>query len=256
MRTRGPWLMRRRSGCGPRILAAAALFTATAAAEPDLPHVHLDPERRFVEIDAEVIGPDADWLELLVCTAGGREHEALLRTPALPSHVNLGLLLLGLEPGRPAHTGPDGVFLPAEGPPVRLTIRSPDNAFEPADAGTWLLDRDAGETLAGASWRYTGSRVLADAAGPVFLADANGTLASLVSFGDDLILLDLARAAGLDAGNDGQRFAASAAVPPAGTAVRLRIEAVAFDTGPAAPDTPVSSPARPVSPASPQDADP
>ncbi len=249
-------------------IAASAVATAEpapASPPPELPHLHVDREAGFVEIDAEVIGGDADWLELLVCTAGGREHEALLRTPALPSHAHLGLLLLGLEPGTPTHAAADGTLVAASGPTVRVTVRSPDDAFAPADAGSWILDHARDASLADAGWIFTGSRVLTDAQGPAFLADVNGTVASLVSFGDDLVLLDLARTDGLDSGNDRQRFVASDAVPPAGTAVRIRFEPAAparpVDTGAATLDTattpPPASPSAPASAGSaPQDAAP
>ena len=208
-----------------------------------------------------MIGNDAEWLELLVCTVGGREHEALLRTPALPSHVQLGLLLLGLEPGHPLHAAADGDMVEAAGPGLRVTLRSRDDALAPADAGAWVLDHDRARNLAGATWIFTGSRVLADAQGPAFMADVNGTLVSLVSFGDDLVLLDLARTDGLDPGNDQQRFAASDAVPPAGTKVRVRFEPLPpdrpVDTGPAPPDTAATPPpAPPAPPPAPQDAAP
>ncbi|BAM04108.1 YdjY domain-containing protein [Phycisphaera mikurensis] len=268
MAARGPWTKSARNRPGPRRgLGALALCLAAGVAAQDvppaasLPHVRVDREAGIVEFAAEVIGREADWLELLVCSAGGREHESLLRTEAAPSHVHLGLVMIGLEPGRPAGVGPGGAAISPAGPGLRVTLHSPDGAFPAAEAGGWLLDRTAGRTLARAGWRFTGSRVLEDAAGPAYLADVNGTLLSLVSFGDDLVLLDLAAERALNAGNDGQRFAASSAVPGAGTAVLVRLGAAgggpaggaAVDTGPDRPDTPGPSPEN--APDPPQDAE-
>lgn len=247
------------------LLSASALAGAAPAAgepavqeeAPALPHVSVDRERGHVEFEAEVIGDDADWLELLVCTAGGREHEALLKTLARPSHVHLGLLLLGLEPGQPAHLDATGAFQPAAGPHLSVTLHSVDGAFEPVPAGAWMIDREGAGSLETSAWLFAGSRLIEQEQGnAAFLADANGTLISLVSFGDDLVLLDLARKKTLGPGDDNQRFAASQAAPPAGTRVRVRLAPVpprgAFDIAPAPADTPTSPP-EPI-PASPQDA--
>lgn len=56
----------------------------------------------------------------------------------------------------------------------------------------------------------------------IYLADLNGTVVSLVNFGDDVVC----RATPLTDRDDGQAFAANVAlVPPLGTAVKLRFRA-------------------------------
>ena len=40
-------------------------------------------------------------LEFFAVINGTSEHESVLRSPAKPSHVHLGLVMIGLEPGSP-----------------------------------------------------------------------------------------------------------------------------------------------------------
>ena len=76
---------------------------AADAGKPDaskMPHVSVDVKKREIRIDAEALNPQMA-LEFFCCLAGTAEHEAVLRSPAKPSHVHLALLMLGLQPGEP-----------------------------------------------------------------------------------------------------------------------------------------------------------
>src|SRR6188472_2858343 len=73
------------------------------APKPDaskMPHVSVDVKKREIRIDAEALNPQMA-LEFFCCLSGTAEHEAVLRSPARPSHVHLALLMLGLQPGEP-----------------------------------------------------------------------------------------------------------------------------------------------------------
>jgi hypothetical protein len=236
-----------------------------------LPGITIDREAGYVDIEAEVVNRDVKWLELLLCTQGGREHETILATEARPSHVHLGLILLGLKPGqvqRGVPIDPDDPeagyrLIPAKGPAVRVELLYHEPAEQPGkakaeaeanagdanaeaetdranageakeagplqgplqrvDAGSWVYNRTAEETLAGETWIFTGSRFVEHEGKQVYIADFAGTLISLVHFGDDV----LAPRNDLTNRTDDQAMGAHAKViPPVGTAVTVRLTPV------------------------------
>ena len=95
------------------------------AGKPDaskMPHVSVDVKKREIRIDAEVLNPQMA-LEFFCCLAGTAEHEAILRTEAKPSHVHLGLLMLGLQPGEPVKFSKAAdKWLPPHGPPIHVSV--------------------------------------------------------------------------------------------------------------------------------------
>src|SRR5690606_16414817 len=48
----------------------------------ELPGLRLDREKRVLDVEATVNRREGDWLELLACTPGTREHEAILTVTA------------------------------------------------------------------------------------------------------------------------------------------------------------------------------
>ncbi len=207
--------------------------TAESSA-PALPGITFFLERGYVELDAVVVGREAEWLELVACTPGTREHEALVTVSATPSDLHLALLLLGVEPGRPQRgvRGEDGWrILPASGGRVALEFvihKGADGEPAVVPAGAWVLDLDTGAPLDTRLWMFTGSRLLPnpdDPEGPaVYLADVNGTVASLVHFGDETLSMDTTKTQD----TDGQSLAPHPdRMPPDGAAVKLRVSVVA-----------------------------
>ena len=180
--------------------------------------MRLDVEAGTIDLDAVVVGRDAEWLELVACSPGTREHESLVTVVTPPSQIHAALLTLGLEPGRPLHPAedpienPDTPLVPPTGDPLELVFVV-DGAEVPVAA--WVLG-DAAPRW----WLFAGSRLRTYRGVTEYLADLNGTVASLVSFGDDL----LAPPGVVTDGNDGQAIQAEAeAMPPNGTAVVLRL---------------------------------
>jgi hypothetical protein len=118
-----------------------------------LPGITIDREAGHVDIEAEVVNRDVKWLELLLCKAGGREHETILATEARPSHVHLSLILLGLKPGQvqrgepidPANPEAGYRIIPAEGPAIRVELLY----HEPGEAQDAGENGDAGSGAAG-----------------------------------------------------------------------------------------------------------
>ena len=261
---------------------------AKAAHRGTLPGVRIDREAGVIDIDAEVVYREGDWLELVACTPGTREYESLLRVRARPSHVHLALLTLGLEPGRPMswREKPQGGYnvVPPRGPRVAVEVVLPGDGDAPdvadvSDAAVvgaagrqgrvvpihaWIVNQQTGEGLADNIWLFTGSEfVPANALGPpdavsgdtegengesvaadidantaaadtrpIYLADANGTVVSLVNFGDDLLARPTSRT---NRDDDAQWNARPDALPPLGTAVKLRLRPIVEDERPSTP---------------------
>jgi hypothetical protein len=245
--------------------AAAAMGVGAVANEMDavdavdqrpadmLPHVRIDRENRVVELDATVVLRESEWIELIACSPGSKEHESILVVPARPSHVHLALLILGLEPGAPMRfehhppdqnppdaQGPDEggrdgpVIQPPHGPAVRITAALADEPEHEFPVTQWTLDRRTGRPVADEPWLFTGSRMVTIHERERYLADLHGTTIALVNFGDEV----LARPTDLtNFTDDGSLVANTDAIPPLGTAVLLRLRPVdpAPDAQPASP---------------------
>jgi hypothetical protein len=192
---------------------------------PDaLPGVHIAEDRSYIDLDAKVIGNGLEWLELLACSPGSREHESVLTVEARPSHIHLALLLIGAAPGNPqrAVMGEDGQVqtLPAWGDALQLFLIDPAYPEVEIPAHELVTDRRTGQMLSDNRWLFTGSRVHEDEQGRAYVADFNGTVVSLVHFGDDLI----AHPTNLTQSTDAQALATNPEkLPPQGSAVVLRI---------------------------------
>lgn len=137
--------------------------------------VHVDPTRGYVAFEARV-GVRDHLLEHALCAEGGETHEALFVTRVTPSVLNTGLLVLGLEPGRPPR------WLEDEPPPAegRSSVRAtPPRVELPAGDGLYvyvawrqgeelylhriedLIENLAtGRTMQRHRWVYLGSRMI------------------------------------------------------------------------------------------------
>ena len=212
--------------------------TQPAATQPDepvvgrrflrMPHLVADRRHRRVEFEAVVIDPTrTDWLELLACYQRMRAHEAVLSVPARPSHIHAALLFLGLDPGHPmsAELNENEQFdvTPAAGPRVAITalVPTPDGGKrEEVNVARWIKNRQTGQTLSDNHWMFTGSYFAEVDDREIYAADVNGTIASIVQFGDDL----LARRTDVTNRNDDAAWVPNLdALPPAGTRVTLRL---------------------------------
>jgi hypothetical protein len=173
------------------IIALVAIAGQTQPAEVELPFVHVDVEQRVVDIECEVGLREADWLELLACVRGSREHEAILVTDARPSHVHLALMLLDLEPGQPMmwrqHDGEMQVR-PPSGPRIAVSLMfERDGEMVEVPANDWIVNQETGEPLDDNVWLFCGSGFAELDGRRVYRADVGGNLISLVNFGDDAL---------------------------------------------------------------------
>lgn len=77
-------------------------------------------------------------LEMLVCTAGSKEHEAVLSFDGKAYVVHTALLAMGIKPGRPVTFSPE--FTPPEGPELNMKVHWRDNLgqVKSVDAKKWM----------------------------------------------------------------------------------------------------------------------
>lgn len=272
--------------CLSSVLATSARAEDAPGEAPALPAITLDRDAGHVEIEAEVVNRDAEWLELLVCSPNTREYESILASPARPSHIHLALLLLEIEPGAPlswrqaedaedADDAAEGagarfVVQPPTGPEISIYCiwQDEEGQRHEVPANDWVRNQLTDEPLERNQWVFAGSvfhrldeampaaigeRAEEDDPGDgdapqrVYMADLNGTVISLVNFGDDL----LTRPTTTTNRNDEQAWAAQPdRIPAEGTAVTVRLvptgERIDPDDPPAdrelAPDSPFVPP--------------
>lgn len=237
-------------------LAAAPLSAAEpkteakpAAEEPPVEElIRADFEAKQIDLEAVVVQRQAEWLELIACSPQSREHESLVTVAAPPSAIHAALLAMGLTPGQPAGASEvEGqvVSRPPQGDPVSVHfVVNPGTEHErEVPASRWVIEGEAGEPMPEQPWRFAGSQFVPrseflaspavrqddepiDPDDEVYLADLNGTVVSLVNFGDDL----LARDTTVTRANDAQQWRPNTAViPGVGTRVLLRLRPAAAE---------------------------
>lgn len=196
-----------------------------------LPHVQFDIEKRQVRVECEALAVNAP-LEFFICLAGTAEHEAVMRTPAKPSHIHTALLAVGLKPGQPL-TFLDATkkWLPPQGPPLQMTVEfDKDGQKVSYPAYRWLRDIKTKKEPKAFTWIFAGSRVTPDGR---YGADDTGYVVTLVNF--DYAMIDIPDLA--SSSNDLLEFERNAdLMPPKGTKVTLIIEPAGKPAGGGAAD--------------------
>lgn len=149
-------------------------------ADGKLPHIQLDIPHRQIKLECEAVNADAP-LELLVCMAGTKEHETVLRTRAKPSHLHFALVLIGLEPGEPAHyVEKTDRWAAPSGPALKITCQFlRDGKLVSMPATRLMRLASSKKTAPDHPWIFCGSRVAEQGA---YAADITGDVISVVNF--------------------------------------------------------------------------
>ncbi len=150
------------------------------------PGVTIDLAAKQVRVECQALAIDAP-LEFFCVTAGGPEHESVLRSPAKPSHIHAGLLLLGQQPGSPMkYSETKKAWSKPFGPPIRVSVEFKNAAGElvKLPATSLLRHVRSHEPMKAISWIFAGSHQREDGA---YLADLTGYVVSLVNFEHTLI---------------------------------------------------------------------
>lgn len=220
---------------------------ATAEKTVRLPGIEIHPVKGMVDVDAQIALTDG-LLELVACTIGTKEHEAIVRIDALPIHVHTALLLIGARNGNPAmrkpineentrwiHYPPRGqaikvslVIEDAEGKKVERPINEfvrrtegdpymPDMGFETEESGE---EKEAFPNV----FLFTGSHLIDGKEGKKqYLADQSGHVITISTFGDELLGL-----ANVQSRENGELVweVDPTHLPPLDTKVKLRLRPV------------------------------
>jgi hypothetical protein len=186
---------RETQGDGQPAQAVAALQQALAQHE-----VWLEPELGLCAIPARVL-VRADPLEYVLVNRSGNAHESLFVSETLASRLNVGLLALGVQPGKNA------TWSAKEPAPTREELLAGVQAYTvapPAGDGflmyvAWkegdelyffrlddlIRNLQSGRSMRRHSWVYLGSRSVPSRQDPkqeLFVADAEGNLVNLCFF--------------------------------------------------------------------------
>lgn len=179
------------------------------------PGVRVDVASKVVEFDgvAAVQAHDPEtprvYLEVVCCTPDTREHEALVLTRAKPSNVHAGLLMIGLEPGRPGlvdFRGREVRGVPPEGAGVVIEVAWNDEtgAARTAPVESWVRRVEDTRALAAlpqgpgvwgprGGWAFAGSRFVtrrdreSGEEREVYDADGAGVVIGLTTFGSEVV---------------------------------------------------------------------
>lgn len=200
------------------LLGAALMLTAaekdtkkSADKVVNLPGIEIHAEKGMVDVDGQIALTDG-LLELIACTEGTKEHEAIVRIDAKPIHVHTALLLIGARNGNPAmrkpineektrwmHYRPSGqpievslVLKDAEGKKVERPIndfirRTEGDPYMP-DMGLETEESDEENEAFPNVFLFTGSHLIEDEKGnKQYLADQSGHVITISTFGDELL---------------------------------------------------------------------
>jgi len=135
------------------------------------------------------------WLEQAVCTPETRTHESVFAILAAPSELHAALLVAGGlpgEPGVPAHSGDPA--RPPTGSPLHIAMNHDGCLYRLQDL---ILDDRTGRSLQG-DFVFAGSQFVEWEGKARYLADDEGSVVGLATFGDELAGYSEARSPSLE----------------------------------------------------------
>jgi hypothetical protein len=175
------------------VLLTTSVLAQALASQPvgKLPHIEVDAKNKRVRVECEALHVVAP-LEFFCCVNGTNEHESVLRSKVKPSHLHLALLMIGLEPGKPAsYSEAAKKWTPPHGPPINITCEfEKDGKVHRVPAYRLMRDIKTKKEMSPLTWIFVGSKTMEDG---VYAADATGYLVSIVNF--DLTVIDVPQVA-------------------------------------------------------------
>lgn len=192
--------------------------------------VFVDRLNRFIEIPAKVNMTEG-ILEYYGVSSNGKLHESVLELDAEPSHMHLGLLLIGLDP-REYSKEDDPYKVPTiarEGGRIEMRVRYVDpETREERDipAEDWLWDRKAEKHPPPQVWYFQGSAFWSGR----YSADSDRSVVALIPDSSAVVVI------GGDAGNpyrgDALGFEVNKQlIPPKDTPVKLALKVYGAEPG-------------------------
>ena len=144
--------------------------------------IAVDTKERTVTFPAQV-NLTRGVLEVLICTEYGKTHESLLSTKVDPLHLNVALLLLGLEGGRAVKYQGDPTK--PVGSPVEIWLKVKEADEEKVlRAEDWVWNTHRNRPMLHTHWVYVGSVLTKEG----FMAQRDGQI--VTTFHDPFTLID------------------------------------------------------------------
>ncbi len=177
----------------------------------ELPGVKVMLKEKYVDVDAKVCLTEG-LLELAVCGKDTKNHESVFSLETKAELVHAALLLINVKPGNPAMRKPvegkEGVWVDLEpkGEEVNVYVVVKDAEGKPVERPISDFIMKAGEDFHGIeqggkeeakkepfpthTFLFAGSHVWEEeGAPPKYLADLDGNVISLSTFGDEMLCL-------------------------------------------------------------------
>jgi len=155
-------------------------------------------------------------VEYLACGVSGKLHESVLKLYSEPFHIQLALLLLGLEPGK-NHLKRQGDHGIPQGDPIEIWVTwfSYDKKTITHRAEDLLFNKKTGLTMEKTPWIFTGSQIVKGR----FMAQVEHSIAA--TYHDPYAIIDHPLKNGSD---DTIYYANKEILPPKGTTIKFLIK--------------------------------
>jgi hypothetical protein len=177
----------------------------------ELPGVKVMLKEKYVDVDAKVCLTDG-LLELAVCAKDTKNHESVFSLETKAELVHAALLLINVKPGNPAMRKPvegkEGMWVDIEprGDEVNVFVVVKDAEGKAVERPLSDFIKKAGEDFHGIqqpdkeeekkeplpthTFLFAGSHVWEEEGAPAkYLADVDGNVISLSTFGDEMLCL-------------------------------------------------------------------
>lgn len=176
--------------------------------------MHIDTKTRLIVIPGWINQTEGP-VEYFAVTPQGKLHESVLALEVQPLHLQLALLLLGLE--YRTTLGFQGDTLPPSGDPVAMKVAWIDSLGTPqeCDASAFLWDMQHDREVDPTPWIFTGSMLWEGQ----FAADIDGSI--IATYSDPVAILNNPSAGRVD---DTVYGANSKRLPKRETKIRLIIQ--------------------------------
>ncbi len=160
-----------------------------------LPGIEVNLKQGYVDAAGKIC-LDEGMLELIATNEGGKEHESIIALKAKAKHIHLALLMLGAKPGTPPHwkyieAQDRWLGIPPKGDLVRLSLvyRDGEGKERETPISEFIQNRE-GEQLTTSDFIFAGSRIAqSDDGKKNYMADVDGNIVSVSSFGDETLCL-------------------------------------------------------------------
>ncbi len=155
-------------------------------------------------------------VEYLACGSFGKLHESVLRLYSEPFHIQIALLLLGLEPGKRKLKKQGALGIPS-GDPIEIWVSwfSDDKKTITHRAEDLLFNKQSGRAMKETQWIFTGSQVIKGR----FMAQVEHSIAA--TYHDPYAIIDHPLKTGID---DTLYYANKMVLPPKGTTIKFLIK--------------------------------